>query len=60
MREIGRLIEWMCAPKCLAQQGIEIFPEFSFGAVLFGLMPSRYRTAKDGRIAVCGKGEKSG
>jgi hypothetical protein len=60
MREIRRLIEWMGAPKCLALQGIEIFPKINFGVVLFGLTPSLFRTTKDARIAQFGKSKKGG
>jgi hypothetical protein len=60
MREIRRLIEQMCAPKCQAQQGIEIFPKFNFGVVLFGRTPFCYRTTKDAKIAECGKSMKGG
>jgi hypothetical protein len=31
MREIRTLIQWIGAPKCQAQQGIEVFPKFNFG-----------------------------
>ena len=51
MREIRKLIEWMGAPKCLAQQGIEIFPKFYFGVVLFGLTPFFIRTTRHAKIA---------
>jgi hypothetical protein len=44
-------MEWIGAPKYLAQQGIELFPKFNFGTLLFGLMPPGYRTAKDVEIA---------
>jgi hypothetical protein len=52
MRTIRKLIEWTGAPKCLAQRGIEIFPEFNFGIVLSGLTPFYYRTIKDAKKAI--------
>ena len=43
-------IERISSLKCLAQQGIEVFPRFNFGVVLFGLTPFYYRTTKDAKI----------
>jgi hypothetical protein len=60
MREIQKLIVWIGAPKCLAQQGIEVFPKFNFGVVLFGLTPFYYRTTKDATIAECRESKKRG
>jgi hypothetical protein len=49
------LIGSMGAPKCLVQQGIEIFPKIYFGIVLIGLAPFSHRTTRDAKIAQCGK-----
>jgi hypothetical protein len=58
MREIRKLIERMCAPKYLAQKGIEVFPKFNFGVVLFGLASFLCRTTKDAKIARRRKSKK--
>jgi hypothetical protein len=60
MREIREVIDCMGAPKWRAQQGIGIFPEFSFGMLLFGLTPSRYRAANDAKRAKLIKGKRDG